>query len=544
MINEDQHKPQPITGFYAVDNRARLEARDSRTPNVKNPTIQFDYMKSNTRAGMLTSGERKGRFADLEKAEEIDSYVYQSIAKHVEKIVKEGYRLVGASPEAVDYVMTRLDMMTASTGEYWYSPIIRWMRDYVHYGNGFLVKGRLPANSNNFTIKKKGMRRTGTPTDKKPPVGGYFPAHPKTVHPKYDDDGVQVGWFQRISHNKEKPFDFDDIVQVSYNKASGAVYGLSYLVPVLEDVRALRQCEQMVIELIYKNINPLIHHEVPDRVGNGFGAQRDVDKVADEHEIMAPNGYITTPPGHKIHVIGMESKALRAEGYLRMIKYRVYAGLGLSDIIMGESSMSSTGATDSFAAIMEDRVQYFQLELGFSLTYNIIWELLQEGGFDPIFNPKDRVFWVFNDPNRARRERTESHALLQYHGNVTTEDETRVALGRDPLTEEERAGLYVNRIQIPLAQSKSQSEAIDADKTKSAGTSSASAEVAQINTALYLAYGEGVRGKDALISRVQEATEDEATKQSIADAIEAAYSSGSHPDLSDLYSWVVAYTRI
>lgn len=544
MIDEIQQKPRPITGFYAVDNRDRLEARTNSNPRVKDPTVKFDYAKNGTRAGMLTAGETKVRFAELEKANEIDSYAFQSIAKHTEKILKEGYRLVGASPEAVDYLQTRLDMMTASTGEYWFFPLIRCIKDYIHYGNGFLVKGRLPANSNNFTIKKKGMRRTGTPDDKKPPVGGYFSVHPKTMHPHYNDDGVQDGWLQRIAHNKEKPFDFDDVVHMAYSRPSGAVFGMSYLVPVIEDIRALRQCEQMVIELIYKNINPLMHHEVPDRVGNGYGAQRDVDRVADDHEIMAPNGYITTPPGHKIHVIGIESKALRAEGYLRMIKYRVYAGLGLSDIIMGESSMSSTGATDSFAAIMEDKVQYFQMELGFSITYNMLWELLVEGGFDPIYNQKDRVFWVFNDPNRARRERTEAHALLQYHGNVTTEDETRRTLGRDPLTEEERASLYVNKIQIPLAQVKSQSEAIDADKTKSANTPATTADTSQINTALYIAYGEGVRDKDELISRVQAATDDASMRQVVATAIGAAYSRSSTPDLSDLYSWVVAYTRI
>lgn len=461
LLDERGGPPTPRTGFRP---RRVTEApkRGGEIPLVDNPTAQFTYLPgSNNRAGLLNNPGAVS-FDDIQNGYMADSYIHQGSSKYAEKIVKEGWHLQGQNPSAVEYLYTRLDMMTASTGIYYMFPFMQSFRDYVKFGNGFLVKARLQKNANIFGMKKKGMRRTGTPEGKnKPPVGGYFAASPTTLEPIFDQKSNKLkGWKQSSPGQGAVEFDLDDVVHFAYDRQSGEIYGTSYLLPVLDDVRALRQCEEMICHLVFKSLNPLIHHEVPDTTGTGTGDQADVDRAAREHKVMAVNGYLVSPPGHKINVIGVESKALRAEGYISILKHRVFAGLGLSDLIMGEGSTTSVGASDSFSGVMHDRIRFCQKELADYLTYYILWELLIEGGFDPIFNPKDRVYWKFNEVDIDRRIREEAHWTQLYQGNVLTEDEARMMMNRPVLAESDRQKLYLNTVQIPLAQAGSESQAV------------------------------------------------------------------------------------
>lgn len=460
LLNDNSGLPVPRTGFR-ISRTSEASKRSGDVPTVDNPTAQYTYAPGSTRAGMLNS-PGSVTFTDIENGYLVDSYIRQSADKYAEKIVREGFYFTGENQSAVDYVKARLDMMTAAIGEYWMFPLMQAIRDYVRFGNGFLVKARLQKNANIFGQKKKGMRRTSSMQGStKAPVGGYFAVSPTSIEPVLDSKTNRLtAWKQNVSGQDAVEFELDDIVQLAYNKLSGSIYGISYLLPALDDVRALRQCEEMVLHLIFKSLNPLIHHEVPDTTGTGAGDQVDVDNAAAQHKTMAANGYLITPPNHKIHIIGVESKALRAEGYIAILKHRVYAGLGLSDAIMGEASTISSGASDSFSVIMTDRVKYYQQELSNYFTYAIVWELLQEGGFDPIFNEKDRVYWKFNEVDIDRRIREEANYTQLYQGNVITEDEVRQLLNKPTLADADREKMYLNTVQIPLALSRSQSEAV------------------------------------------------------------------------------------
>ena len=447
---------KPITGFKNIDSPFTEAVKSNQQlPVVKDPTVPFDYQQGASRANMLSS-IRAISFQDIENGYNVDSYIRQSVCKYVEKIIKEGFKITGPNTACVEYINARLNMMTAASGKYWYSSIVAAIKDCVKFGNGYLVKGRMTKNADVFTMKKKGMKRTGTPESNKPPVGAYYPVSALYITPRFDDDKKLMDWKHTVPGVGETFYAPEDVITMVYDSLAGGLLGSSYLIPALDDVRILRSTEQMIVQLLFKSLNPLIHHEVPDTTKTGYGDQRDVDAAAAEHDVMAVNGYLCTPPGHKIQVLGVESKALRAEGYLKAIKQRVYAGLGLSELIMGEASTSSVGASDSFTAIMNDKVRYFQFEIAACLTYKIIWELLIEGGFDPIFNEQDRVFWEFNEVDIDRRIKVEAHSLLQYQGNTISETEAREAAGRQPVADAERVGFYLNMVQIPLAQLKGQ----------------------------------------------------------------------------------------
>jgi hypothetical protein len=468
LLTENGGPPVPRTGFHRISEAPKAP---QEIPKIENPWSEYTYAPGQSRSSLL-SNAGSYTFEDIQNGYLADSYIHQAVSKYSEKITREGHYLAGQNQQAIEYIKTRLDMMTAATGVYWEMPIMQAIRDYVKFGTGFLIKVRMSKTSNIFGQKKKGMRRTGAaPGSTKAPVGAYFAASVTTLTPIVDSSNKLKTWRQTVG-STTVDFDVEDCLVWAYDKQPGYLFGLSHLVSVLDDVRALRDCEEMIIHLIFKSLNPLIHHSVPDTTGTGLGDQSDVDRAASQHNVSAVNGYIVTPPNHTITAIGMESKALRAEGYLGLLKHRVYAGLGVSDLVMGDATTTSAGATEGFSAVMNDRVRFYQREIADYITYGIIWELLIEGGFNPIIDERDRVYWKFNEVDVDRKIREEAHELLLYQGNLITEDEVRTLQNRPVLADSDRQKLYINTVQIPLAMAGSQSESVSGTGNNSNSSSS------------------------------------------------------------------------
>jgi len=437
--------PRPETGFSYVDRNARSIRKAHDFPLLKDPTIPFD-IGGGSRASALNSASKPEY--DLEAIHNgymADSYLHRGVNEFFNKVLKEGYHLESKNPKALSYIQQRFDIMTIAMGDCWQLHFWEFIHDYIKFGNAFLVKGRWKG-----TNPVPGIRLVSLHGKK--PIGGYFAANPLLMNPLIDKSGKITGWEHKAATSKKaKIFKFDDVIHIRHNRQSGRIWGVSHLLPVLDDIRALRHSEEMIIQLIFKSLNPLIHHEVPDTTNTGTGKQADVDAAARAHNVSAVNGYIVTPPGHKLQILGVENKALRAEGYLKALKARVFAGLGLSEVVMGEASTSSAGTTESFASVMFDQVRLYQRELEFYINFFIIHELLLEGGYDPLSNPNDTVTWKFDDVDRDRKIKLEEHALLQYTGNAITLDELRDRLGLQSLTPEEVENLYLYKVQIPLA---------------------------------------------------------------------------------------------
>jgi hypothetical protein len=228
---------------------------------------------------------------------------------------------------------------------------------------------------------------------------------------------------------------------------------------VIEDVRLFRQIEENIAEMIQKNLNPLIHHQVPDVAGNGFGRQRDIDQVAANYSSMALDGIYITPPGHEIKIIGAESHALRAEGYLKHFKQRIFSGMGVSEVLMGEGA-TTVGTADALVAQMIFRAKYCSKELSTYFERFIFNELLYEGGFDPFNNEEDYVTLEFEEIDTEGKLKHESHQADMFTKGLITQTEGRHGIRKGPLVEGERGrqDTHVHRVQIPLEKEKGKSQ--------------------------------------------------------------------------------------
>jgi hypothetical protein len=451
----------PRTGFVKLDNAAGRRPRSvTGLPMLRNPTVEPPTARYNLtldpHANRLYPPldpplTLHGKFKQIDEAYLVDSYARQGIDKYIELCVKQGWRLECKSPEPIEYLEQRFEIMSIMLDLPFSILITHLVNDYIKYSNAFWIKRRgvLPVDVPG--IPKQGVFGASAP------VLGYFRVDPKRIFQVRSKDGKQiVGWEYKPENGKGFTIARRDLIHFAHNVQPGHFLGSPSLEPVLEDIRAYRQCEEYVIKLLYKHLTPLLHHEVPDLTGTGMGRQEDVDAASATHSLIAPDGLIVTPPGHKINYIGVESHSLRGEGYLKLIRERVYSGMGVNPIVMGEGETTTAGSADAMTIMMHNRAKHYQAQLAAQITQHVIFELLLEGGFDPTLRP-DKVRWSFNEIEIEALLARENHEIQKFTNGITNEDECRRALGMEPMSDEEYERTHVFRVQIPLA--KAQAEA-------------------------------------------------------------------------------------
>lgn len=445
-------EPTIRTGIKGLTNRIQVQRKPVNIRRVDNPIL-------NTQIGSSYRANKVGTKPpfDLEairNAYWVDSYVRQGLDKYVEIVLKEGYILDG-EPEQVKYLTKRFKMMGMQSGEPWGLTFERMVRDFVKYGNSFLLAVRSTRQDPIPGLYLKSLAG-------KTPIGAYFNVPSNQLEPELDENGKILSWLQKIK-NRQKVFSVQDILHFTYCKEAGGIWGIPPVLSVIEDIRALRQLEESVIKLCYKFINPLIHISSPDITGTQEGRQEDIDDMVRNWQTSAPDGIMVTPPGWDTKVLGMESQALRVDSYLKHFQQRVFTGLGVSELIMGMNTQVGMATADALTAQTHHRAKIYQFLLTEYVSMFIFNELLMEGGFDPWNNEKDVVILKWNEIEIERQIKEQTHAVNLWTLNAISSEELRSKLGY-----KEKAvwtDFYSHRIQIPqLIASKIGADPLDIPK--------------------------------------------------------------------------------
>ena len=403
--------------------------KDAGSSSVKK-AISLMIKKIGLRFGDTTSKDFEDPEYDLETlriAYDSDSYVRQGVDKYVDQIFKEGFDFFGKSPDVVNYVKLRLAYMTETTGTPTQQFLIDVAEDIVKYANCLIVKARM-TDPNQLPPK---TRITGIYGAQ--PVVGYFCLNPSTMKGKRDKNGVVLGWQQEVE-GADKPVSFkaEDIIHMHYKREKGNLFGTSFLIPVIEDVKALRQAEENVLKMMYRHIYPMYHiavgtDELPATDQEVAQAQAAMDNM------NVDGGIITS---HRVKVNSIASnQSIDASPYLKYLEQRVFTGLGVPAVMFGRGDTSNRSTSDSMASEMSDRISAIQTVIEVFVNDRIIRELLMEGGYDPILNPEHLVEFRFKENDMDRKIKSETHAVYLYEHNSITEDEMRQELGKDPIAD-------------------------------------------------------------------------------------------------------------
>lgn len=413
-----------------IENTSVKDAGSSRSTFVSSL-----IKKLGLRFGDITSKDFEEPEYDLNLlriAYDSDSYIRQGVDKYVDQIFKEGFDFFGKTPEVVEYVKTRLAFMTETTGTPTEQFLIDIAEDVVKYANCIIVKAR-QADASQLPPGVKAQGLYGSQ-----PVVGYFCLNPTTIKGKRDKNGMVLGWQQEVE-GADKPVNFkkEDVIHMYYKREKGNLFGTSFLVPVIEDVRALRQAEENVLKMMFRHIYPMYHVVVGTE--DMPGTEAEINQAQDAMNNMEVDGGVVTSNRVEIKAIASD-KVINAEPFLKYLEERVFTGLGVPAVMFGRGDTSNRSTSDSMASEMSDRISAIQTVIENFVNDRILRELLMEGGYDPVLNPEHAVEFRFKENDMDRKIKSEIHAVYLYEHNSITEDEMRGYIGKDPI--EDRSKMF------------------------------------------------------------------------------------------------------
>lgn len=382
----------------------------------------------------------------IQTAYNTDSYIRQGVDKYVDQIFKEGYSFYGPDSNVVDYIKLRIQYIAEATQTPTGELLTGIAEDLVKYGNCMVVKTR----SNDPNAFPQGVNLQGL--DGKDPVAGYFFANAVSMKCTRDDYGTVTKW-QQDNDKGQQEFDPQDVIHFFYKREKGNAYGTSFLVPVLPDVAALRQAEENVLKMMFRNIYPFYHIQVGTEETPGTKAE--VDSTKEEIGSQDLEGMLISTERVNVKPIASD-QVIDAEPYLKYMESRVFSGLGIPEIMFGRGNTANRSTGDNMTSEMSDRIRAIQRIMEMFINQFMIKELLMEGGYDPILNPDQVVEFRFTDNDVDVEIKKQVHAIYKYEHNAITEDEMRNELGMDPIPDGERSKMFVELITRETARQNAQ----------------------------------------------------------------------------------------
>jgi hypothetical protein len=394
---------------------------------VADPTIGYSYNPSKRKSGWASP---EYNLAEIGRVSDVESYVRQAFGKKIALMFKEGWDFVGKNPKTVEYVKLRLRQIADATS----TPTLKLFRDI---GTGLIQK------SNVFLIKVRDLKASGGKLRKAPgskralkPVAGYFVAPAETIEFRMTGNSV-VKWRQRLPDGYNREFAVEDTIHMYCDRKDGFVFGTPLLIPVIDDIRALRKIEENIELLIYQHLFPLFQWKVgTEKMPAGLteGGEREVDIVKREIQYMPTEGGIVTTERHDITAVGAEGRALRAESYLTHFKRRVFAGLGISAMDAGESESANRSTSETLSQNLIDSVKDYQQVVEIFINEYIIKELLLESNFKlDVLSIENEVWLKFKEIDVDYQIKKEAHSADQFNKEVINLHEARIAMGREPI---------------------------------------------------------------------------------------------------------------
>lgn len=405
-------------------NDASSSARDPKETAVKKVGLRLGDI-SNT-----DYEDPEYELSQVQSGYNTDSYIRQGVDKYIDQIFKEGYDFYGKNDQAVEYLKLRLRYMAEVTATPTSQLLIEIAEDVVKYANCFIAKSR----AKDPNQLPPGLTVTGIGGME--PVAGYFPINATTVKMKRDKTGIIKGYQQEVDGGdttvKFKP---EDMIHIYYKREKGHGFGTPFLWPVLDDVRALRQAEENVLRMMYRNIHPFNHVSVG--TDDMPGTPTEIEEVQDALDNMEIDGGIVTSSRVVIKPIASD-QVINAEPYLKHIEARVFSGMGIPAILFGRGDTANRSTGDNQSSEMADRIKAVQKTIENFINEFMVRELLLEGGYDPILNPDDNVIFRFKENDVDSLIKYENHIIYKFEHNAILESEMRFMLNMDPIADADR----------------------------------------------------------------------------------------------------------
>lgn len=401
-------------------------------PKVKVNKRAFDYKKR----AQFASGEWREPEYDLHEllaAISTEPYFRKAIELHTDKIIQSGWSLIGKSSKAKAYVFERIREMEMGMDMPFQSIVEQAIWSFVGLSNSFLywVRENVNVSTRPKTYKGRFNREVGD-------LKGLFSIPAEMMRPITDDKGNISKWVQVDRHGVAlREWLTRDLVHLTNTLRPGFIFGTPFIVDTLEDCKALRRTEELSEVKNHKLAFPWVHAKVghekaPLKRFKSGGSE--ITDISDKIAGMDTAGALVTDWRVELEALDISGAGIDLVPYLEYWEQRLFTGLGMDSIESGRGEASRSAAVELSSTGMK-RSRRFQHTFERLFTFYIIDEILMEGGF--ALNPENRVFFQFNEIDREERAIDENHATVLFNSGLITHDEARIALGRDPFTDDQ-----------------------------------------------------------------------------------------------------------
>lgn len=412
---------------------ATVTNKNGKFKKIKNPVHNYGFREYFAPA--------EYNLAEIAAIEDGESYVRQAFQKKTALMFKEGESFTGKNQDTIKYLKRRIREMEYVTGKPWRDLLRETGYALISRSNYFWVKVR----SNNSSSGKR-------PGDK-PPIAGYFGMPPETVRIKKDKNGKIKKYRQEMPDGRWKEFSPDEVIHFTAYKKPGFLFGTPQIVPVIEDIHALRRLEEHIEIMMHQTLFPIFQYTVgTDQAPAGKVTLPDgtvmdeVEYVRQQVSVMPTEGGFVTPERHKIDYIGAQGEIPNYKNALDYFKQRVLAGLGISSLDIGDGDTSTRSTADSLSKAMVDSVKDFQDIFQETINSKVIPELLLEGMFSfDALEEENFVMMEFKEIDIEEQLKKNVNAQLLYNSDMIDLDEGREITGREPLRPEQEPLMFTER---------------------------------------------------------------------------------------------------
>lgn len=364
--------------------------------------------------------------------------IERAISKRVSLMFKNGWKIVGKDKTLVKQINEKFFEKCLIGGKTPTSFLIELCELLLRYSNAFIYKKRVASEETNesgvvYKVGKKIIKPTTT----------YQLISPLVMKPKLDKDGRIIQWLQySVDKSREiAKYNPNDIIHLYMNRETGFIFGKPKILSIVQDVDALRRIEENVQMLVAIHLFPLYQYIVgtEERPAKSLpNGTTEVDAVQEMVESLPTQGVIFTPERHKIQAVSTDS-VMDVNPYLSYFKNRLYTGLGVSSVDMGEGDTSNRGTAVTISQALKDSIGFDQTLIAEMLNATILKDIILEipgtkNEIVPLLMNTNFRFMTIDVDEKIKKE---THAQALYNSGAISHNEMRDAVNQDPWVSEQ-----------------------------------------------------------------------------------------------------------
>lgn len=429
--------------------------------------------------------------SEISRAADVEPYLVRAITRHREQILKDGYSIRSRDTDLKRYIDSRLFEISLRSP----MPVEHTFREsitnLIKYHTAFIVIERDVFRSSGRPIKLYGKVLE--------PISAIYPVDPLTMRPVLSKKRNRV---LRWNHVIDTGFTAEanstgiigtwpdvDVITITVDKKSGFLFGTPFILPVLDDLRALRRLEELVGIITAKHAFPLLHWKVGTDdapVSNYEDGTSELDDIRAQAEYLGSTGMAVTTHRHEINLVGAEGEAMDLEKYLKYFESRAMGGLRLSEIDLGKGNAASKASARTISKSIEDASLDYQKVFSEAISWKLLMYLALEGEFNVNYDNMAVLHFPPIDTEEQRAK--ETHAMLQFQSNALDHDEMRRDADREPMTEEQMRKTQFKMFDLPSVEHEQQQKTKASVQNKAqprnqSGTKSTKTRVTMNNSA-------------------------------------------------------------